>query len=200
VVNIHLDNTTSTDVWALDNRRFFRTDGTRPVENPTTGGGGIDVEWREKVLFVNDADIAAIKAKTDNLPSDPADQSILSAAIAEIPAAPSASANATAVRSELATELARVDVPISTRNAVAPDNAGVAAIKAKTDAMATFSDASESGQTYGKQFRDMRAVLLGNTTGGGTITETFFAADGVTARVVSYNDGANRTDVSTPGA
>lgn len=62
IVSIYLDNTTANDVWALDNRRFFRDDGARPVQNPTTGGGGIDVEWREKVLFVNEADIAAIKA------------------------------------------------------------------------------------------------------------------------------------------
>lgn len=61
IVSIYLDNTTSTDVWALDNRRFFRADGARPVKNPTTGGGGIDVEWREKVLFVNDADVIAIR-------------------------------------------------------------------------------------------------------------------------------------------
>ena len=32
------------------------------------------------------ADITAIKAKTDNLPSDPADESLLEAAIAAIPA------------------------------------------------------------------------------------------------------------------
>ena len=47
-------------------------------------------------------------------------------------AAPSAAANATAVRSELATELARVDVAVSSRLAtagyVAPDNAGIAAL------------------------------------------------------------------------
>ena len=32
------------------------------------------------------ADVTAIKAKTDNLPSDPADESLLEAAIAAIPA------------------------------------------------------------------------------------------------------------------
>ena len=48
---------------------------------------------------------------------------------------PTAAANAAAVRAELATELARVDVAISTRNATAPDNAGIAAIKAKTDTL-----------------------------------------------------------------
>lgn len=63
-----------------------------------------------------------------------------------------------------------------------------------------FALVSESGQTYGKQFRDMRAVLLGKTTGGGSMSESFLAADGVTTRVVSVNDGQNRTDVSTPGA
>jgi hypothetical protein len=39
------------------------------------------------------------------------------------------------VRVELAVELARIDAAVSTRNSVAPDNAGVAAIKAKTDAL-----------------------------------------------------------------
>lgn len=47
-------------------------------------------------------------------------------------AAPSAAANATAVRAELATELARVDVAVSSRLATAgytaPDNAGIAAL------------------------------------------------------------------------
>lgn len=51
-VSILLDNNTATDVWALDNRRFRRSDGLRPVRFPTTGGGGIDVEWRENVLLV----------------------------------------------------------------------------------------------------------------------------------------------------
>jgi hypothetical protein len=51
VVNIRFDNTTSTEIYALDNRRVYRADGTRPVKNPTSGGGGIDIEWREKVLL-----------------------------------------------------------------------------------------------------------------------------------------------------
>jgi hypothetical protein len=54
-------------------------------------------------------------------------------AISSIPSAPSASSVASAVRTELSTELARVDVAVSTRNATAPDNSGIAAIKAKTD-------------------------------------------------------------------
>jgi hypothetical protein len=81
----------------------------------------------------NNADIAAIKAKTDNLPTDPADESSIQAAISAIPSAPSAATVASQVRTELTTELARVDVAISTRNAVAPDNTSIAAIKTKTD-------------------------------------------------------------------
>jgi hypothetical protein len=53
------------------------------------------------------SDISAIKSKTDNLPSDPADQSLLEAALAAV-TAPSASTVATAVRSELSSELGKV--------------------------------------------------------------------------------------------
>ena len=86
------------------------------------------------------SDISAIKSKTDNLPSDPADQSLLEAAIAGV-TAPSASAVATAVRSELAVDLARVDQAISSRLAsasyTAPANSDIAAVKAKTDLLET---------------------------------------------------------------
>lgn len=62
-----------------------------------------------------------------------------------------------------------------------------------------FANISESGQSYGKQLRDMRAALLGVTTGGGTASEKFKAADGTTDRVTSTNDGTNRTAVAVPG-
>ena len=52
-VNIFLDNSTSTNVAQQDNRRIYRTDLTRPVVNPTSGGGGIDVEWRSPVTIAN---------------------------------------------------------------------------------------------------------------------------------------------------
>jgi hypothetical protein len=53
------------------------------------------------------SDVAAIKVKTDALPSDPADQSLLEAAIAGV-TAPSAATVASAVRSELSSELTKV--------------------------------------------------------------------------------------------
>jgi len=40
---------------------------------------------------------------------------------------------ASAVRTELTTELGRIDVAVSSRNATTPDNAGIAAIKTQTD-------------------------------------------------------------------
>ncbi|MCP4103880.1 MAG: hypothetical protein GY750_21045 [Lentisphaerae bacterium] len=53
IVNILLDNTTSTNVSQQDNRRIYREDDARPVKEPTTGGGGVDVEWRSPVLIAN---------------------------------------------------------------------------------------------------------------------------------------------------
>jgi hypothetical protein len=113
------------------------------------------------------SDITAIKSKTDNLPSDPADQSLVEAAISALTiptaaaiadevrveltaelanldapvsgaTAPTASTVATAVRSELATELAHLDADISTR-AVPADipSSDISAIKTKTDALNT---------------------------------------------------------------
>jgi len=68
-----------------------------------------------------DAAVSAVKAKTDGLPADPASESLLEAAVAAIPQP----------------DLSRLDVAVSTRLAAssyaAPDNSGVAAIKAKTD-------------------------------------------------------------------
>jgi hypothetical protein len=107
-----------------------------------------------------DTEIAAIKAKTDNLPSDPADASDIATAFGTVntkldtiddfldteiaaikaktdnlPASPAASGDipaastvASAVRTELGTELGRIDVAISTRGTGASlDAAGVRA-------------------------------------------------------------------------
>ena len=49
VMSIKLDNDTVNNVWQTDNVRVFRDDDVRPVKHPTTGGGGIDVNWRSQV-------------------------------------------------------------------------------------------------------------------------------------------------------
>jgi hypothetical protein len=53
VGDIYFDNTTSTNVFQSDNIRIFRSDDNYPVINPTTGGGGIDLNWRSQVYTVN---------------------------------------------------------------------------------------------------------------------------------------------------
>lgn len=50
--------------------------------------------------------------------------------------------SAAQIRTELATEMGRIDVAVSSRNATAPDNAGIAAIQATTDAAAQILLAS----------------------------------------------------------
>lgn len=69
IVDIKLDNTTATNVAQTDNRRLYRDDLTRPVKAITTGGGGIDVEWRSPVLLANSdqiqTDLTSIEDKVD---------------------------------------------------------------------------------------------------------------------------------------
>jgi hypothetical protein len=52
-VSIFLDNTTTTNIKQTDNIRIYRNDEAYPVINPTTGGGGIDVVWRDKIYIAN---------------------------------------------------------------------------------------------------------------------------------------------------
>jgi len=70
VVFIKLDNTTSTNLRQLDNVRIYCSDLNYPVADPTSGGGGIDIVWREKVYISSlDSDsIKAIKRNTSLIP------------------------------------------------------------------------------------------------------------------------------------
>jgi hypothetical protein len=76
-----------------------------PNSATNLGLSNIDAAVSTRALETG-GNVAAVKAKTDNLPSDPADESLLEAAIA--------------------TRMASFSY-------TAPDNAGIAAIKAKTD-------------------------------------------------------------------
>lgn len=53
VLSLFFDNLTADNKWQTDNIRLFREDGARPVRHPTTGGGGVDVNWRERVFLQN---------------------------------------------------------------------------------------------------------------------------------------------------
>ena len=52
-VDVYFDNTTITNIRQTDNRRVYRADEVYPVKGggATTGGGGIDLVWRDKVFL-----------------------------------------------------------------------------------------------------------------------------------------------------
>lgn len=65
VVNMYQDNTTTSNVYQTDNIRIYRADGAYPVKNPTSGGGGIDVVWRDKVYIAVTGSGVTSQDKTD---------------------------------------------------------------------------------------------------------------------------------------
>ena len=67
LINLFIDSTSTVSIRQTDNRRIYRSDGAYPVKEPTTGGGGVDVVWRNKILIADIEDISLIKAKTDLL-------------------------------------------------------------------------------------------------------------------------------------
>ena len=74
VVDINLDNTTTTNIHETVNVKFFRDDAAYPVKSggATSGGGGIDVKWRDPIYTKNvggSALTAPESAKLLGLPS-----------------------------------------------------------------------------------------------------------------------------------
>lgn len=159
----------------------------------------------------DNAGVAAIKAKTDNLPADPAGASDIPSP-ADIDTELSTShgsgqwdavsaLTAAAVRAEMdanSSKLAQLDASMSSRLAagsyVAPDNAGIAAIKAKTDnlpaAPVSVTDLQsildtviDGGLTLADVHRILLAAAAGKRTGMGTNTERYMAQDGSTPRI-----------------
>jgi hypothetical protein len=87
----------------------------------TVGTGQINWSGTAEIPFstlttadIPSAAISAIQAKTDNLPSDPADQSLVESAISAL-SIPTAASVASAVRTEL-TEISNLDATISSRS------------------------------------------------------------------------------------
>jgi hypothetical protein len=113
------------------------------------------------------ADVTAIKAKTDNLPAAPA-------AVSNIP---SAAANASAVRSELATELGRVDASVSSRLAgasyTAPDNAGIAAAELAAESVDARLPADPADESA------LEAAIATRSAPGDAMTLSSAAVDAV---------------------
>jgi hypothetical protein len=86
----------------------------------------------------DNGDIAAIKFKTDSLPSSPADESLIIAATNALATSIAALPTAAGIRSAVGLATANLDTQLSTITSdvsglAPPDNASIAAIKAKTD-------------------------------------------------------------------
>jgi hypothetical protein len=60
IISIKLDNITASDLLQTDNIRIYRSDLVYPVARPTSGGGGINVNWQNQV-YVADLDSSTIK-------------------------------------------------------------------------------------------------------------------------------------------
>jgi hypothetical protein len=67
IVSIMFDNLSSANLRQTDSIRIFRDDGLYPVYDPTTGGGGINVNWQAQVYVAGltsvATDVTAIVAK-----------------------------------------------------------------------------------------------------------------------------------------
>lgn len=134
-----------------------------------------------------DASIAAVKAKTDNLPTDPADQSAVEAAItaAAAPLMTSAgytapdNAGITAIKaktdnlpsdpadqSTLEAAITAATSPLMTSAGyTAPDNAGIAAIKAKTDNLPASPAATGDAMTLtAGTLTSIQSLILSDAT------------------------------------
>lgn len=104
---------------------YEQAGGSPAATDSLVGGGSLAWDGSAEILGLTQANVrTAVGLSSANLDT-------------QLGNLPSASTNASAVRSELTTELGRVDVAVSTRLAVAgytaPANSDITAIKAKTD-------------------------------------------------------------------
>jgi hypothetical protein len=162
-----------------------------------------------------DTVVDAIKVKTDALPTDPADQSLIIAATDAIVTAVGTRASQVSVddlptNAELATALAAADDAVL---------AQLALVKAKTDlipaapaaagdvptaaanAAALFAAVTETGETYLEAIRVMRAALVGKSSGHAAGTPAYRDRADTKNRISATTDAdGNRTAVTTDGA
>lgn len=121
---------------------------------------------------------------------------------------------ASAVRTELATELARIDAAISTRLASASISLSGGAVTVGTNddktgySLATTPPTAaaivtairameiESGETFDQLMQRVRSILYGKVAGAATVTNIFYRADGSTVAVrMTVDSDGNRSAV-----
>lgn len=152
------------------------------------------------------ADSAAIKTKTDNLPTDPADESLVIAATDAImtrlgaPAGLSVSADVAAVKVDTAAVKAKTDNLPATPAAV---GSAMTLTTGERDSIATalldLADAVETGLTTRQALRLALAALAGKASGLATSTAVYrnAVADSKSRITATVDANGNRTVVTT---
>jgi hypothetical protein len=151
-----------------------------------------------------DTEVAAIKAKTDNLPSDPADASDIAAAFAVT------NGKIDAVDDFLDTEIAAIkaktdQLTFTTANQV---DATAATVSDKTGYRLSatgvddvLDEAVEGSYTLRQYLRLFASALLGKVSGGATTTNTFRDTSDSKDRITATVDAdGNRTTVTLDGS
>ena len=134
-----------------------------------------------------DTEIAAIKAKTDNLPADPADASDIAARFDTV------DTNIATVAGYLDTEIAAIKAKTDNLPASPAATGDIPTANANADALLDRANGIETGYTPRQAFRLMSAVLAGKSSGhpGSPVYRNLSdSADRVSATVSSGNRSA----------
>lgn len=173
----------------------FSTHDAAAVVSALGTGSGLTALATAANLATVDTVVDAIKAKTDNLPTDPADQSLIIAATDAI----AALIGTPAV--DLATDVAAVKADTAA-TLLDTGTDGVVLSSATQDAIATaildLANGVETGETLRQALRLIRAVAVGKAAGLGTTTATFRDKADLKDRITATVDAdGNRTAVTT---
>lgn len=190
VVSIFLDNTTTTNVIQTDNIRVYRADGAYPVKNPTSGGGGIDVVWRDRVFIAETGVSGLTPGESTELFKN---TTILN--------------NTVDIESKVDivdTNVDNVVVAVITNAAGVDISADIASVQADTDTnlvnqidgLANFDpsvDVVEGTETFTEAMRLLRANALGDIVDDGVNSATIKSADGLKDRIeATYDSNGGR--------
>lgn len=210
VFSLYFDETAGF-VKQTDSARWFRSDDTRPARDPTTGGNGIEINWRNPVYAYDGGgggftsgdratlDAAATEASLTTVDTNV--DSILEDTGTTLPA------QITALNDIAATDI--VSGGAITTSAGAVSNVTTVATTTTntdmrgTDGASTFNpsaDTLEGSETYDEALRLMRAEAAGAIADDGVSSANIKSADGLKDRIeATYDSSGSRTITSTDG-
>jgi hypothetical protein len=154
----------------------------------------------------DNSDITAIKAKTDNLPSDPADASVIAAAFAALGSPMQAGAHVQLATTQDQYEPAKAGDAMTLTSAYdaaktaaqAGDAMALTSGERTTFATAIFAFVTEGAETFLGAVRLMRAALVGKSSGFPGSPATFRDQADSKARItVTHDADGNRSSITT---